>query len=49
MQSDAELTTLRGSLHNGRPFGTSEWTERIAERLNIELIPFPGLVPARKN
>jgi putative transposase len=48
MQSEAELTTVRGSLRNGRPFGTSEWTERMAERLNIELIPRPRGRPRKE-
>jgi putative transposase len=45
MQTEAELTRVRGSLRNGRPFGTSEWTERMAERLHVELIPRPKSRP----
>jgi putative transposase len=40
-QSDGELTTLRSSLRSGRPFGASEWTEQMAERLKIDLNPRP--------
>ena len=48
MQSEVELTKVRGSLRNGQPFGTSEWTERMAERLNIELISRPKGRPRKK-
>jgi putative transposase len=41
VQMEAELTTVRSSLRSGRPFGTAEWTEQTAERLNIEFIPRP--------
>jgi putative transposase len=37
-QNEAELMTVRGSLRSGRPFGAPEWTEQMAERLDIELI-----------
>jgi putative transposase len=48
-QSDAELTTLRSSLRSGRPFGASEWTEQMAERLKIDLKPRPrGRPPKEK-
>jgi hypothetical protein len=48
MQSEAELTKVRGSLRNGPPFGTSEWTQRMAERLNIELITRPRGRPGKE-
>jgi len=38
---EAELTTVRSSLRNGRPFGSPEWTQRMAERLHIDLNPRP--------
>ena len=38
-QGDAELRSVRGSLRIGRPLGTPEWTENIAQRLNIDLLP----------
>ena len=40
-QSEAELMSVRGSLRSGRPFGAPEWTEQMAERLNIDLNPRP--------
>jgi hypothetical protein len=41
--------SLRGSMRSGRPFGTSVWTEQIAERLNIDLVPRPhGRPPEEK-
>jgi putative transposase len=40
-QGEAELTSVRGSLRSGRPLGTPEWTEKIAQRLNIDLLPRP--------
>jgi putative transposase len=48
-QHEAELTTLRSSLRSGRPFGTPEWTEEIAERLDIDLVPRPRGRPRKMN
>jgi putative transposase len=36
-QKEGELTAVRNSIRSGRPFGADEWTERIAQRLNIDL------------
>jgi putative transposase len=36
-QAESEVAAVRGSLRSGRPYGTAEWTERIAERLGIDL------------
>ncbi len=47
-QSEAELMTVRGSLRSGRPFGASDWTEQMAKRLNIELIPRPQGRPRKQ-
>ena len=49
MQSEAELIALRNSIRSGRPFGAPEWTEQMAERLNIELNPCPQGRPPGKN
>ena len=49
VQSEAELMTVRSSLRSGRPFGALDWTKRMAKRLNIDLIPRPRAVLARKN
>ncbi len=38
-QKEAEITSVRASLLSGRPFGGTEWTEKIARRLNIDLAP----------
>ena len=48
VQSEAELMTVRGSLRSGRPFGAPEWTEQMAERLEIELNPRPRGRPPRE-
>jgi putative transposase len=48
VQSEAELIKVRASLQSGRPFGTSDWTEQLAERLNIELIPRPRGRPRKQ-
>ena len=48
-QSETELMTVRGSLRNGRPFEAPEWTEQMAERLNIELNPRPRGRPPKGN
>jgi putative transposase len=47
-QSEAELRSVRGSLRSGRPFGASDWTEQMAERLNIELVPRPRGRPRKE-
>ena len=36
---ESELAMVRGSLRSGRPLGSPEWTESMAERLKIELNP----------
>jgi putative transposase len=41
VQEESELTAVRSSLRSGRPLGGPDWTERIAERLKIDLIPRP--------
>ena len=38
-QSEAELTAVRGSLRSGRPLGALDWTEQMAKRLKLDLIP----------
>jgi hypothetical protein len=40
-QAESELTAVRRSLQSGRPLGSPEWMERMAERLKIELNPRP--------
>jgi putative transposase len=40
-QNETELMTVRDSLRSGRPFGALEWTEHMAKRLKIELVPRP--------
>jgi putative transposase len=35
-QNEKELLALRQSRDRGRPYGTIEWTQRTARRLNIE-------------
>ena len=47
-QSDAELMSVRKSLLSGRPFGASDWTERMAQRLNIVPIPRPRGRPRKE-
>jgi putative transposase len=47
-QGEAELTSVRGSLRSGRPLGTPEWTENIAQRLNIDLLPRPRGRPRKE-
>ncbi len=46
--SEAELMSVRGSLRSGRPFGASDWTEQMARRLNIELVPRPRGRPRKE-
>jgi putative transposase len=48
VQNEAELATVRGSLRSGRPMGAPEWTEKLAKRLNIELIPRPRGRPRKE-
>jgi putative transposase len=40
-QNERDVEAIRRSVRSGRPFGTEEWTERIAKRLKIDLIPRP--------
>jgi len=40
-QEENELAAVRKSLRGGWPFGAPEWTEHMAERLNIDLSPRP--------
>jgi putative transposase len=47
-QRGAELLSIRNSLRSGRPFGTPEWTEQIAERLKISLVPRPRGRPRKE-
>jgi putative transposase len=48
-QKESELAEVRRSLRSGRPFGSPEWTDRIAERLGIDLSPRPrGRPPKEK-
>jgi putative transposase len=47
-QSEAELTAVRNSLRSSRLFGTAEWTQRMAKRLNIDLIPRPRGRPRKE-
>src|SRR5262245_38855214 len=41
VQDESELATVRGSLRSGRPLGSPEWAEHMAERLKIDLSPRP--------
>lgn len=48
-QEESELAGVRRSLRSGRPFGSAEWTDRMAERLGIDLSPRPrGRPPKEK-
>jgi putative transposase len=38
-QGEPELDAVRGALHSGRPFGSADWTDRMAKRLGIDLSP----------
>ncbi len=40
-QDESELEAVRASLRNGRPLGDSDWIDRMARRLGIELKPRP--------
>lgn len=48
-QSDAELKAVRDSLQSGRPFGDSDWTEQMARRWNVELVPRPRGRPRKES
>jgi putative transposase len=48
-QSEAELARLRRSLQRGCPFGDEDWTQRTAERLNLEITLRPQGRPRKKN
>ena len=39
VQAEAELTAIRDSLRSGRPYGSPEWLEQIAQQLDIDLTP----------
>jgi len=39
VQAERELTALRDSLRSGRPYGSPEWLESTAKRLDIDLTP----------
>jgi putative transposase len=45
---EAELTAVRGSLRSGRPFGATDWVDRIAERLGIDPNPRPRGRPRKR-
>ena len=47
-QSEAELMSVRSSLRSGRPLGDSEWTEQMAQRLKIDLVPHPRGRPRKE-
>ena len=47
-QKEAELTSVRGSLSSGRPFGEPDWVEQMAKRLNINLIARPRGRPRKE-
>ena len=40
--------TVRSSLQSGRPFGATEWTEKIAKRLNIDMSRAPRGRPRKE-
>jgi putative transposase len=49
VQDELELDAVRRSLRSGRPLGAVDWTERMAERLGIDLNPRPrGRPPQEK-
>jgi putative transposase len=48
VQAEPELDAVRRSLRSGRPFGAGDWTERMADRLGIDLNPRPRGRPAEK-
>ena len=45
---ESELMSVRGSLRSGRPLGSAEWSERMAERLGIEPNPRPRGRPRKE-
>jgi hypothetical protein len=47
-KAEAELEAVRRSLRCGRPFGSADWVDRMAERLGIDLGPVLGAGPPRK-
>jgi hypothetical protein len=51
VEAEPELDAVRRSIRSGRLFGTAHWTERVDERLGIELPPpSPGpSSPAKTN
>ena len=48
VQDEPELAAVRRSLVSGRPFGAADWTDRMAERLGIELNPRPRGRPRKE-
>jgi REP-associated tyrosine transposase len=48
VQDEGELAAVRTSLRSGRPFGTDDWTGRMAKRLKIDLNPRPRGRPPKK-
>jgi len=48
VQNEAGLMPVRESLRSGRPFGGSEWTEQMARRLNLALVPRPRGRPRKE-
>jgi hypothetical protein len=48
VQDESELSAVRQSLQHGRPFGATDWTNRIAKRLNIDLNPRPRGRPRKE-
>jgi hypothetical protein len=47
-QSESDLMSVRGSLRTGRPFGALDWTQQMAGRLNIALVPRPRSRPRKE-
>ncbi len=47
-QAEDELSAVRRSLRSGRPYGTEDWTNRMAAALNIELNPRPRGRPRKE-
>jgi putative transposase len=45
---ESELAAVRRSLQSGRPFGAADWTDRMAERLGIDLKPRPRGRPRKE-
>jgi putative transposase len=48
VQKESELAAVRGSLRSGRPYGAADWTDRMAERLGIDLNPRPRGRPRKE-